>query len=426
MACFTLLLLLAAAPQRFPVQTLTVEGAKLYTAEQILSVAGLKTGQPAGRDEFEAARDKLVATGRFEVVGYKFGPAANSSGYAASFQVIEAQPLYPLTFSDLGAPSADLHAALKRRDAMHGSRIPATAEALKRYTQALEEITTKKVAAKLTPEGTEGFLVVFRPANAPPVVAEVRFRGNQVLHSDTLQNAFSGIAFGREYTEPAFRQLLDTAVRPLYDARGRIRVAFTRIDTEKSKTVEGLVVSVEIDEGASYELGQVRIAGADGFDEKELLKAGAFKSGDVANFNEVNEGLERVKKRIRRQGFMRTEVAVTRIPDAKKKSVDLIVQVTEGPRFVFGALRLEGLDIHGEAAVKKLWSLKPEQPFNADYPDFFLNRIQEDNLFEGLGKTKAKVDIDEGERRVNVTLLFGAASTESDAGRPGRPGRRRP
>ncbi|MSV27919.1 MAG: hypothetical protein EXQ52_04130 [Bryobacterales bacterium] len=426
MACFALLLLLAAAPQRFPVQTLTVEGAKLYTAAQILSVAGLKTGQMVGKDEFEAARDKLVATGRFEVVGYKFGPAANSSGYAASFQVVEAQPLYPLTFSDLGAPSADLHAALKRRDAMHGSRIPATAEALKRYTQALEEITTKKVAAKLTPEGAEGFVVVFRPANAPPVVAEVRFRGNQVLPSETLQNAFSGIAFGREYTEPAFRQLLDTAVRPLYDARGRIRVAFPRIDTEKSKTVEGLVVSVEIDEGASYELGQVRIAGADGFDEKELLKIGAFKSGDVANFNEVSEGLERVKKRIRRQGFMRTEVAVTRIPDDTKKSVDLIIQVTEGPRFVFGALRLEGLDIHGEAAVKKLWSLKPEQPFNADYPDFFLNRIQEDNLFEGLGKTKAKVDIDEGERRVDVTLAFGAASTESDAVGPGRPGRRRP
>lgn len=419
-------MLLAAAPQRFPVQTLTVEGAKLYTAAQILSVSGLKTGQLAGKDEFEAARDKLVATGRFEVVGYKFGPAPNSNGYAASFQVVEAEPVYPLTFVDLGASAAELHAALKRRDAMHGPRIPATAEALKRYTQALEEITKKKVAAKLTPEGTEGFLVVFRPANAPPVVAEVRFRGNQVLPSETLLNTFSSIAFGREYTEAAFRQLLDNSVRPLYDARGRVRAAFTRIDTEKSKTVEGLLVTVEIEEGASYELGQVRIAGAEGFDEKELLKIGAFKSGEMANFNEIAEGLERVKKRIRRQGFVRTEVAVTRIPDDAKKSVDLIVQVTQGPRFVFGALKLEGLDMHGEAAVKKLWALKPEQPFNADYPDFFLNRIQEDNLFEGLGKTKTKVDIDEAARRVDVTLIFGAASTESDEARPGRPGRRRP
>jgi outer membrane protein assembly factor BamA len=145
----------------------------------------------------------------------------------------------------------------------------------------------------------------------------------------------------------------------------------------------------------------------------------------MANFSEIGEGIERIKKRVRRQGFMRTEIAVTRIPDDAKKSVDLIVQVTQGPRFVFGELKLEGLDIHGEAAVKKLWSLKPEQPFNADYPDFFLNRIREDNLFDGLGKTKAKVDIEEGSLRVDVTLLFGAASIESDGARPGRPGRRR-
>ena len=72
-----------------------MEGSHNYTPAQILAVAGLKIGQLAGKPEFEAARDRLVATGMFETVGYKFAPGGDKNGYAASFQVVEAQPAYP-------------------------------------------------------------------------------------------------------------------------------------------------------------------------------------------------------------------------------------------------------------------------------------------------------------------------------------------
>src|ERR1017187_1112541 len=52
-----------AAPSKWPVETLTVEGNHNYTREQVLAVAGLKAGQLAGKAEFEAARDRLTATG---------------------------------------------------------------------------------------------------------------------------------------------------------------------------------------------------------------------------------------------------------------------------------------------------------------------------------------------------------------------------
>src|ERR1022692_819325 len=61
-----------AAPSKWPVETLTVEGNHNYTREQVLGVAGLKVGQMAGKAEFEAARDRLTATGMFETVGGKF------------------------------------------------------------------------------------------------------------------------------------------------------------------------------------------------------------------------------------------------------------------------------------------------------------------------------------------------------------------
>ena len=58
----------------WPVAKLSVEGNKIYPSDTILAISGLKVGQMAGKAEFDAARDRLLATGAFESVGYKFEP----------------------------------------------------------------------------------------------------------------------------------------------------------------------------------------------------------------------------------------------------------------------------------------------------------------------------------------------------------------
>src|SRR5215467_8663302 len=156
-----------AETTRWPIESLTVEGNKNYTAEQILSVAGLKTGQLAGKSEFEAARDRLIATGRFETVGYRFAPNKDSTGYTASFQVVEVTPLYPVQFAGLPVKTAEIDAWLKSKDPLYGPQLPATAELLDRYTKLVQEFVaaknqTEKVAGKLLPTGPSQYAVIFR------------------------------------------------------------------------------------------------------------------------------------------------------------------------------------------------------------------------------------------------------------------------
>src|SRR5258706_10534442 len=141
---------------RWPIESLAVEGNKNYTAEQILSVAGLKTGQLAGKSDFEAARDRLIATGRFETVGYRFAPNKDSTSYTASFQVVEVTPLYPVQFTGLPVKTAEIEAWLKSKDPLYGPQLPATAELLDRYTKLVQEFgdsksQTEKVAGGLVP-----------------------------------------------------------------------------------------------------------------------------------------------------------------------------------------------------------------------------------------------------------------------------------
>ena len=142
---------------------------------------------------------------------------------------------------------------------------------------------------------------------------------------------------------------------------------------------------------------------------KEIQKIAKFQTGEIANFDEINQGLDRVRKTLRRQGYMNADTSVDRKLNDQSKTVDLLVHVKEGPQFVFGKLGIEGLDLHGEAAIKKMWGLKEGKPFNVEYPNHFLDRVKEEQLFENLGKTIANTEVHEDTRTVDVTLVFGSA-----------------
>lgn len=401
----------AADPTAWPIQSLKVEGNHNYTKEQILAAAGLKIGQIAGKADFEAARDRLSATGVFETVSYRFGAAPDSNGYAASFQVVEVGQVYPVIIQGLPIQLADLTAWFKSKDPMYNGQLPGTAEALKRYAALAEQYLasknlSQKVVAKLAPSGVDQYGVVFRSAAPIPTIAQVNFTGTKLLTATALQNKIAEVAIGFPYTEEGFRGLLNTSIRPLYDARGRVAVAFSKLSTEKATDVDGLVVDVTVNEGAEYKLGEVKIVGNYAGKSAELIKLGKFKRGEVADFDDINAGVERMRKPLQRQGYMHAAATVDRSLNEKNKTVDIAIHIEKGPQYTMGKLTIVGLDLNSAAGIRRLWGPQEGKPFDADYPDYFLQRVKEDGLFEHLRDTKAATKVDEHNHTVDVTLQF--------------------
>ncbi len=400
----------AAAPATsWPVGSLQVEGNRIYSSEQILASAGLKVGQMAGKEEFEAARDRILATGAFESVGYKFGPAeSGAQQFAASFQVIEIAQVFPFRFEALTVSEADLRNFLKQKEPLFDKTIPGTKEVLARVAKATGEFLAKaghreNIAGKLMGEGTKELTVVFGPTSLPSV-AEIKFTGNEAIPTQTLQMAIAGVAVGAIYSEPRFQQLLDTSIRPLYEAKGKIRVTFPKLEAEPAKDVTGLIVKVTVAEGPTFKLGAVTLTGAPA--AATLVKEAKFKTGEPANFTEIEEGVERIRAIVRRGGYILVKPETERMIDDKEKKVDLVIHVDRGAMYSFGKLNIEGLDIIGEPQIRKLWAMKPGAPFDGEYPALFLTRLKDDGYFDNLGKTKSKLNIDEKTKIVDVTLLF--------------------
>jgi outer membrane protein insertion porin family len=401
---------LPPAPTAYPLESLTVEGNHAHAAEQILAAAGLRVGQSAGNSEFEAARQKLVATGAFDHVSYRFAPSTDGEGYDVVFEVAEVGQLYPIRFEDLPVPDDQLRAWLRQKDPLFGDKMPATKPVVDRYVAWISEFLAahdyhQAIAGKLTSEGGEELTLLFRPAKGHPSIAHVIFTGTGDLPSGLLQTAMYGVAIGVPYEEPRFRQLLDAAARPIYEAHGMLRVTFPKIDITPAKDVDGVTVSVQVAPGPLYNLDRISFVGAD-YSRSEWNNLAKLKTNQTVNFDEVKAVQDRIRADQRRAGHLDAASQVKRGVNDAEHTVSIEFQIEPGPLYTLGKLNIVGLDIETEPEIRKMWGIAPGKPFNVEYPDHFLSRVKEGGVFDDLKTTRAETKINAAAHTVDVTLYF--------------------
>jgi outer membrane protein assembly factor BamA len=184
---------------------------------------------------------------------------------------------------------------------------------------------------------------------------------------------------------------------------------------------------VTVEEGVEYKLTRVAVAGKSADESARILRTAKIPQMTVANFDEVRQAATRVQDSMRHQGFLDARVTTDKKIDDAKRAVEFFLVVDAGPAYTLGKLTVNGLGLDGEAAIRKMWSVKPGDAFPEGYPDYFLSKVKEEGLFDNLGDTKAKPDINKVTHVVDVTLDFkGAPPKESLPRRPGEFGGRQP
>lgn len=413
LAALVLTLTLAAqAPvQKFPVAVVEVKGLKILKPAQVVAAAGIQPGQQVTPEEMEAGLQKLLNCGYFDRVSYRYEP--RDRGYALEWEVAEATVFYPVVFQELPAQKAA--EILRAADPLFGEQIAATKPVLMRYEDILNQglnltAPDDKVRFQLLPNEAGELVVQVRPRRPLPSVYQVDFRGNKLLRPEELRVAIAVSATGLIYKEKDFRDVLDFKIRPLYEARGHLKVSFPQIEVKPAEGNKGLNVLVTVAEGEEYTLGEVRFAN----NEEDWLRVGQFRQGVTANMSEVEAGRRRLELAVRRNGFLDAKVTASRTVNEERKTVDMDFDFIPGEKYVFQKLEVKGLDIITEPAVRKLWRMQPGSPFNPEYPEAFLGKVREDGVFDNLGDTRSEVDVNRQTRLVAVTLYFKGEAPKPD------------
>jgi outer membrane protein insertion porin family len=323
-----------------------------------------------------------------------------------------------MSFERLGATPDAIRDYLKTHVALYSDRIPGTDGVLHRYSEAVENFigqTTPnaKVRAVISNDDPQQLVVLFTPNAPAPTISQVLVTGNQAVDTGTILRAVNQVAVGVPLSDARLKAILDGAIRPVYAAKGYAAVSFPKVETEPAKSNLGVIVKVEIKDGPLFKFGAIHFRGK-GMEEEEIRSNITFKPGQTYDASKVDNFRIDLSHRMRMRGLLDATITAQPEPDDTKRVVNVTYNIIPGEPYTFRTLDIQGLDLTTQPVIAKIWGEKPGHPFNPEYPDFFLKKIQEQGLFDNLADTHSDYTADASSHSVTVHLYFKGGKSAAD------------
>jgi outer membrane protein insertion porin family len=149
-------------------------------------------------------------------------------------------------------------------------------------------------------------------------------------------------------------------------------------------------------------------------EEEEIRSNITFKPGQTFDARKVDDFRIDLAHRMRMRGLLDATITAQSEPDDEKRAVNVTYNIIPGEPYNFQKLDIQGLDLTTQPVIAKLWGEKPGHPFNPEYPEFFLKKVQEQGLFDNLANTHSDYTADASSHSVTVHLYFKGGKSAAD------------
>lgn len=200
-------------------------------------------------------------------------------------------------------------------------------------------------------------------------------------------------------------------VRHSLSSQGYLQPVISEPKAEDKDGVKTITVSVE--EGVLYRLGEITIMGAELFSPQQLLEMLDLKTGDVAGANILWEWLwQRVQRAYADRGYIQYEYDVDeqfRTASANEGVVDLIIYINEGLVFTTGKIEFAGNESTLDEVLHRALLIKEGDTFNRSLYEESIKNLNQLGLFEKItGGNDVSWKTDESSRQINITFYLKA------------------
>jgi outer membrane protein assembly factor BamA len=398
-----LLLLSAAAAQKQPVRgkvssvtankltALKVTGTARYTDKEILAASGLQIGQNAADGDFREAAQRLGDSGLFSDVVYSY--SSTGAGVRLEMQLADAEQskLVPAHFENfVWFTDDELRTALQSRVPLFKQLLPVTGSLPDRVSEALQAMLTEKQFP-----GRVNYLRESQDESGGPLSAiayrveevSIRIRGVEFPGASPEQTALLTTAArhltGAEYGRATLAAVAKFDLLPVYLQRGYLKAAFGPSDARAvpqpsaAGDAQGpaelqVDAIIPVMPGKMYSTSSVDWKGNSAIKIDELAPLLHLPSGQPADAVRLLRDIENVGKLYRRRGYMTVQIKADAQLDDEKSTVHYDLNIVEGDLYKMGELEILGLDTQATARMQAAWSLREGQPYNADYPNKFV------------------------------------------------------
>ena len=307
--------------------------------------------------------------------------------------------------------------------------VPLRSSELKRIKQAILDVYAKEgyasavVEPVVSEDGPNQRKVTFRIDEGAKVkIGEIRFEGNKVFSARRLRGAlkktkqksilrvfskktiWSKETWGED-SENLKKFYMNHGYKDIVVGEPKVELIARNPGgrTQKEKKFR-MVVTIPVQEGRQFKMGELSVTGATVFPAAELRKLYEVKPGKTYNYSKVEDGNEAVRNLYQARGYIYsyTNQSLVERKD-KPDTVDVVVTVFEGDRFRLGRLEFLGNTKTQDKVMRREIRL-----FEGDWMDMSLFKKSMFKVNQ-LGYFKLKEDpldfkFDDKKKLVNVTI----------------------
>ncbi len=388
--CISLLAIPLSA-QTAKLAQVKVTGSVKFAEAQIAAASGLITGEAVSKDDIQAAANRLADLGPFTNVRYRFTSTGDT--VSVEFTLADA-PTVPVLFDNFTLFSdEELTQALKDAVVLFDGAAPQQGSILDSMTEALQQLlATRGIKAVvertyLSGPGDSGMIQRFELKGVAGLkVSAVQFGDALAAESPKLAEPARDL-IGKPFSRFAVGVFAGEHVRPLYLARGNLRVQFgtpeARFTGNPNQPLpDNVIVFLPITPGPAYRWGGVAWSGNTVFIPRALVDFMGFASDEVADGLKVEAGWERVRMEFGKHGYLDAAIAAEPVLDDSAARVHYRARITEGVQYRMGQLVITGLSLTAERLLIAAWRIPAGEVFDKSYfDDFLANQVKNKKLF---------------------------------------------
>jgi outer membrane protein assembly factor BamA len=389
-AALTPFLISSAQAQTLPaaatatLKEVRADGLKSVSESQLAALAGLQPGASAGRDDLQAAADKLLQSGLFSKVKYNF--QTRTDGLVVIFHVEEA-PRIPAYFDNLPwFGDGELNDAIRKKLPFYDGTLPNAGVVVDQAADALSEfLVTHGLQAAIehqalaNPNG-EGDVQQFHIEGASLRIFSLEFSDPSLNSSLTVQQQLSELK-GKPYSRMAIDLFLVEQVRPIFQKQGLLHAKLGPPEVRltgnpNQKLPEQIPVYVPVTPGAVYRWKGVQWTGNSLLSSITLTGDVALTVGEVADGMTLEAGWDRIREEYAHRGYLDAKIDPVAAYDDQAHTVAYAAHIEEGMPYKLGAMVITGLSTAAEKRLRDQWPIPAGELFDKTLYEDFLSKLQ--------------------------------------------------
>src|ERR1700730_4079485 len=364
-----------------PLKAIHTEGLQHLSEPQVLTLSQLSAGNTVGKQDLQAAADRLLQTGLFSKVNYSF--QSRDEGLYLTFKLVEA-PRIPTYFDNIPwFTDAELADAIRKVLPFYDGTVPEGGAMVDQVNSILADLiasrgmhTTVEHQVIANPLG-EGTVQEFRIADVVLQIAKIEFSDPALASSKVIKQHLAEVQ-GKTYSRMTIDLFLSEQVKPIYLQQGFLRAKLGPPEIRLSgnpnqKLPEQIPVFVPITPGPAYRLKGAQWTGNTVLSVFTLNELLGVKAGEIANGMAIEAGWDRMQEEYGRRGYLEAKVEPAANFDERDHTVFYRVAIHEGPTFKFGKLVLTGISPTAERRLRAAFPvLSGEVVDKAKFEDLLL------------------------------------------------------